>query len=286
MAVTMQELSWSQQQRLHFMERQLLWGRKLTLSMVQEAFDISRNQASRDIRLYRELAPANVPPYNPADQCYRPGKTFTPLFAVTEPHEMLNVISHAVQNALALDAVPLLPRQIKEGVLPAVLTAIEYRAAFEAIYASASTPIGIKRVLVPVAIVYVDNRLHLRAWSEHHNSYRDFVLSRILTTPKFLSRKIEFPADLIWNTWINISLVPNPHLSDDGKRLICKEYQLDESGVYKVRAALVHYFLQTNILPNSPEQLLQAKSNPWSYPVTINNWEELKPYLFSTQENK
>ena len=285
MAEHVLQLSWSQQQRLHFMERQLLWGRKLTLSMVQEAFDVSRHQASRDIKLYRELVPDNVPPYNPADQCYRPGRSFTPLFAVTDPHEMLSVITHPVQNSLSLDAVPVLPRQMLDGVLPAVLTAIEYRTAFEAIYASASAPIGVKRVLAPVAIAYVDNRLHMRAWSEEHNGYRDFVLSRILTIPKLLKSTTELPTDLLWETWVDIKLAPNPALSDDGKRLISKEYKLNELGLYRVRAALVHYFLQTNFLPNSLEQLNQAKRNPWAYPVVVSNWKELKSYLFCDEKN-
>jgi len=278
------ELSWSQQQRLHFMERQLLWGRRLTLSMVQETFDISRNQASRDIKLYRELAPENVPPYNPADQCYRPGRSFTPLFAVTDPHEILSVISHPVQNTQTLDAVPVLRRHILEGVLPAVLTAIEYRAAFEAIYASASTPIGIKRVLIPVAIAYVDNRLHLRALSEEHNGYRDFVLSRILTIPKLFKTKTKLPVDTMWETWVNIRLITNPYLPNDGKQLIFREYQLNKNSLYKVRAALVHHFLQTNVLPNSPEQWIQAKRHPWSYPVVISNNDEIEPYLFREEK--
>lgn len=274
-------LGWSQQQRLHFMERQLLWGRRLTLPMVQEAFDISRIQASRDIKLYRELAPNNVPPYNPADRCYRPSRSFVPLFAVVDPHELLTVIDHPIQNKLALDAVPMLSRRILEGVLPAVLTALEYGTAFEAIYASSSAPIGVKRVLTPSAIVYVDNRLHLRAWCEKRQEYRDFVLSRLLTVPKLLKKEpTSLPIDALWETWLDIKLTPNPNLPIDGQQLIRKEYQLDGSSLVRVRAALVHYFLQVNLLPNSAEQLVQLKSQPWSYPIIVSNWEDLEPYLF------
>lgn len=280
----MSQLGWSQQQRLHFMERQLLWGRRLTLSMVQEAFEISRNQASRDIKLYRELAPDNVPVYKPADQCYRPSRSFTPLFAVTEPHELLTIINNQVQNSVALDAVPVLTRHILEGVLPAVLTALEYKTAFEAIYASASNPIGIKRVLVPSAIVYVENRLHLRAWCNQRLEYRDFVLSRILTVPKLLQQKPELPMDSNWETWLDLEIIPNPNLSSDGKQLISKEYELSEFGLIRVRAALVHYFLQSNFLPSSAEQLKQAKKQPWSFPVLVNNWNEIEAYLFSHQK--
>ncbi|WP_195765246.1 WYL domain-containing protein [Enterobacter hormaechei] len=206
------------------------------------------------------------------------------MFAVTDPHEILSVISHPVQNTQTLDAVPVLRRHILEGVLPAVLTAIEYRAAFEAIYASASTPIGIKRVLIPVAIAYVDNRLHLRALSEEHNGYRDFVLSRILTIPKLFKTKTKLPVDTMWETWVNIRLITNPYLPNDGKQLIFREYQLNKNSLYKVRAALVHHFLQTNVLPNSPEQWIQAKRHPWSYPVVISNNDEIEPYLFREEK--
>jgi len=278
------QLGWSQQQRLHFMERQLLWGRRLTLSMVQEAFDISRNQASRDIKLYRELAPDNVPTYNPADQCYRPNRSFSPLFAVTEPHELLTIIGRPLENSVELDAVPILTRHILDGVLPAVLTALEYKVAFEAIYASASNPIGIKRVLTPCAIVYVDNRLHLRAWCSDREEYRDFVLSRILTVPRLLNEKPDLPQDINWDTKLDIELTPNPNLSCDGRKLISIEYQLKKTGMIRVRAALVHYFLQANFLPNSVEQLEQAKVQPWSYPVMVRNWSALEPYLFGVKQ--
>jgi hypothetical protein len=274
------QLGWSQQQRFHFMERQLLWGRRLTLSMVQEAFDISRNQASRDIKLYRQLFPENVPAYNPADQCYRPSKTFAPMFAVTEPHELLTIINNQEQHSVELDAVAVLSRHILEGVLPAVLTALEYKSAFEAIYASASNPIGTKRTLVPSAIVYVDNRLHLRAWCNGRKEYRDFVLSRILTVPKLLRQKLDLPMDKNWETWIDVVLIPNPKLSSDGKELITREYQLSRKGSIKVRAALVHYFLQTNFLPYSTEQFQQAQKQPWSYPILVRNWNELEAYIF------
>lgn len=42
--------------RLCYIERQLLWERRLTTTMLMETFGISRPQAQKDIKLYQQLA--------------------------------------------------------------------------------------------------------------------------------------------------------------------------------------------------------------------------------------
>ena len=56
MAVTINETSWPQLQRLRFIERQLLWDREVTLSMLTGAFGILRPEALDSIKTYIELA--------------------------------------------------------------------------------------------------------------------------------------------------------------------------------------------------------------------------------------
>ena len=53
-------LSWGTEQRLEFIEFRLFWDGELNRSDITERFAVSVPQASNDIAMYRELAPANL----------------------------------------------------------------------------------------------------------------------------------------------------------------------------------------------------------------------------------
>lgn len=53
-------LSHAQWLRLRYIERQLLWERKVTSRMIAEEFGVSAQQARTDVRTYMEVAPGNA----------------------------------------------------------------------------------------------------------------------------------------------------------------------------------------------------------------------------------
>lgn len=277
------EFSWAQQQRFRFIEWQLLWGLQLNAKMIMDTFGVSRYQAGLDIKAYNQQCPGNIRPYNPADRCYKPALSFKPLFASQNPTEFIESVSGQIPGHSPLSVVPILQRVIADGVLPAVMTAIEGNYRIQTIYASATTPIGSKRVLCPVALVYVANRLHIRAFCELRQEYRDFVLSRFLMTPKILvdERVEELPEDKDWKENVDITLVPNPKLDKDGQALIAREYALEEHTKVTLQKALIHYYLQANLLPHSKEQVSISKNNPWAFPLVVENWDEIAQLLFT-----
>jgi len=72
--------------------------------------------------------------------------------------------------------------------------------------------------------------------------------------------------------WIDIILILNSSLPDDGKRLIHREYKLNRFGSYRVRAAFFHYLLQTIFLPvSSGLRSFRLKETQNSYPLIISN---------------
>jgi len=275
-------IAWNQEQRFRFIERHLLWGRKLQVRMIRDAFSVSRYQAGLDIKAYQKLAPENIKPYAPADRCYKPTLNFLPIFTPHEPQELLSIVKGGWRENSSLEAVPQLHRNIKEGVLPAIMAALEHRWTVEVIYASATSPLGKKRVITPTAIAYVDNRIHIRAYCDSRKEYRDFVLSRFLTVPSLLddASGAQLPEDSKWNEKLIIKLIANPALNKDARTLIEREYGIDNFISVEVRKTLVHYFLQTNLLPYSQDSLDSAEKTPWAFPLAIENWTEVSVCLF------
>lgn len=258
---------WAQQQRLKFVERQLLWGRMLNARMLMDAYGISRHQANKDIKLYTDLFPSNVNPYSAAEKCHRPSPCFTPELISQDPIEVVRKGGFSAIEGASVIALPTINRRVVDGVIPAILAAIDTQSDIETIYASSTTPVGKRRRLHPTVLIYAANRLHIRAYCYERKGYRDFVLSRMLATPKLLTTEESLGPDEEFEATESINLVVNPELPKMGQDLINREYQLGQHSTFVVRKCLVNYFLQANSLPASKKQVEEAKQFPWAFPV-------------------
>jgi predicted DNA-binding transcriptional regulator YafY len=88
-------------------------------------------------------------------------------------------------------------------------------------------------------------RWHIRAFSESHNDYRDFVLARILRA-RSLGRAFPPPfADALWGKMLNVQIGPHPGLNAAQRAAIERDYGMrDGKCETAVKAALLPYFLQ------------------------------------------
>ncbi|BDU35080.1 hypothetical protein TUMSATVNIG1_56890 (plasmid) [Vibrio nigripulchritudo] len=247
-------------------------------------FGISRQQASGDIKLYKDLYPENLLPYNAADKSYRPSKAFNPHFISESLTPSFSESFEELSDSKSIETIPTLNRNQTKGLLSKIMLAIESESDIQAIYKSASSPFGARRTLKPCGIAYVGNRPHLRAYCYDHCQYRDFVLSRFSSKPKLIAprkSKVELPEDTVWQEVISVVLEANPHLCEDGKHLIIEEYNLEKVSPISIRKSLLHYFFAHNNMPINEEDFALAKKQPWSFPVLAKNWEECKTYLFN-----
>lgn len=276
-------ISWSQRQRLEFIEMQLLFGRELNSSMLCNTFSISRYQVGNDIKLYRKICPTNLLPYKPADKHYKPSKHFKPYFISENFETPVDLSSHIVANVDNIEFVPTISRPVLDGVMSFLMAAIEHNVIIEGIYASSTSPAGKKRTLLPSSVAYVGNRVHIRAYCFVNNEYRDFVTARFKAIPKISDYKSKepIPRDTEWAEKVEIKLVPNPILGGDGVDLISDEYQLNKIEPYLIRIPLIKYFLKSNNLPSNEQELLESKSNPWSYPLIVDNWAVISKHLIN-----
>ncbi len=274
------KISWGHKQRLIYIEQQLLWGRCFKARILMDTFGVSRHQASMDIKNYIELFPRNVKPYNPLVKYYEPSDDFVPELAGVDPDYPL---THGLVDAHDQPPVEIctsLRRELDNKVVLGVLKHIEEKTTFEAIYASASTPVGSKRVLSPTKIIFASGRLHARAYCHEKGEYRDFALSRFLTSPRPLRINKELPRDALWDRTLTVRIIVNPNLSEDAQALISREFSSILSEPLKIKASLLHYFLQDNNIPVDEISMQKAESVPWSYPVIAELDNNAKEYLF------
>jgi len=268
MAVTINETSWPQLQRLRFIERQLLWEREVTQTMLTSAFGMTRPDAQAALNTYLEFAPENVRPYESSDRSYKPTSGFKPKLIPDSAESLFTISRLAAPTNPDFYSVPVLNRSTAPGTLAAILTAIEHRVRFNAVYVSMQNPEGTLRTLTPCAIISASNRLHVRAYCWQRMDYRDFVLNRFRTTPQFdLGEPDLLPEDSAWEESLEVKLVANTALSEQQQRLIEEDYDLGKLEPFQIRKALIGYFLQANLLPTSQAELDEAKLLPQRFPV-------------------
>lgn len=279
-----EDISWGVKKRLQFIEFQLLFKREINSRTLVMEFGISRQQASGDIKLYKDLYPENLLPYNAVDKSYRPSKAFTPYFISENLTPGINEAYEELSDSKSVETIPTLKRNQIKGLLASIMLAIESQSDIQAIYKSSSSPFGAKRTLKPCGIAYVGNRAHLRAYCYEQCQYRDFVLSRFSTKPELIvqkTNKLELPEDIMWEEFITVALEANPKLCNDGEALISKEYDLETASPVHIRKSLLHYFFAHNNLPLNNGDMILAKKNPWAFPVLVKNWQECGEYLIN-----
>ncbi|MAL98861.1 MAG: hypothetical protein CL583_10490 [Alteromonadaceae bacterium] len=291
--------SHSQWLRLCYIERQLLWERRLTTTMLMETFGISRPQAQKDIKLYQQLAPKATKPYQLGIPYHQPTEGFEPVLLSGEDLQWQSIEDYGPPSAGHATEMPMLKRRHNLPVLAQLLSAIEHRRSIEAVITTMSSPKGRGRRLTPTAVAFVNNRYHVRAFCWDHMGYRDFLIGRFMSKPKVVKppRSVKdwddsAPAfercngvppevDTEWKQVIELELKPNPHLSDEQQSLIVSDYELDQGGAWKritLRKPLIGYFLVDNRIPSSKvEYDVAVQDNPKAWPVFAYTTYSKKP---------
>lgn len=285
--------------RLCFIERQLLWERRLTTTMLMEAFGISRPQAQKDIKLYQQLSPEALKPYQLGIPYHQPTQGFEPVLLSDADLQWHAIEEYAPPITSHSTEMPMLSRKHNLRILARLLSAIEHQRSVEAVIATMSSPKGRGRRLTPTAIAFVNNRYHVRAYCWDNLDYRDFIIGRFKSTPKVvkptkkrsgwgdkapafeLSEGIPSKLDEEWNQVIELELKPNPSLSPEQQSLIISDYALEVDGSskrIKLRKSLIGYFLVDNRIPANPnEYKAAAENNSTAWPVFAFQVDTNKP---------
>jgi hypothetical protein len=245
------DISFSQRQRLAFIDFLLMFKGSFSRSDLTTKFEMGMANATRDISLYRELAPNNSEFDNHA-KYYFQTKGFKPVFQLDARKTLVKLANNITDGFDAIGDINFpvdAPSQLNVPdifIVAKLVQSILNNKAVSIIYTSLSSG-SAARELVPHSIVDNGLRWHVRAFDRKSNSFRDFVLTRISKVtikedaPQNHEDKLE---DHQWMRMMPLQLVPHPK-NIEHATAIQMDYGMDK-GVLElnVRAALAGYLLR------------------------------------------
>ena len=257
------ELRWGVEQRLEFIEFRLFWEGHVNRSDVMEQFGLSVNQASSDLSRYIGLAPHNMD-YDRSLRTYVRQPGFKPVFDKLDAGRYLAQLRSVADGILDqddcwiaglpdYDSAPTPARGVDPATLRSVVDAIRQSEAIEVQYQSLSNPEPRWRWIAPHAIAFDGFRWHTRAFCFGDETFKDFLLSRILDIRGSRERGILADNDQDWNAVVTIEIGPHPALSDTQAKVIALDYGMKGGRAeITVRRALLYYALRRLGLDTDP----------------------------------
>ena len=238
--------------RLKAVELLAYWEGRVVTNRLVEWFNISRQQASHDIKRYiQERNPESLI-YSPVAKGYIPTARFSPVLSSGHINEYLELVagiegellSVTLESKEHLAAVQLPDRSVEPLVVREVLKACRSNQVLSVLYASMNNPVPHRREISPHTLIYTGFRWHIRGFCHTNNDYRDFLLSRISDPQTSKAAYKGSEPDGLWNENVTFELVPNPNLSDPQRALVQRDFCMADGCLsITVRKALAHYAL-------------------------------------------
>lgn len=279
-----ESLSHSQRERLAYIDFRLYFMGEVGRPDLANRFGVAPAAATRDLALYREVAPQNIE-FDGSNKIYRVGKEFAPFFDHT-PQRVLSALSLGFGDGVNGMSQPMLPCDSPAalsipdmGVLAPICRAIHAKRPVTIRYYSVSNGES-KRIIVPFALVDTGLCWLVRAFDRKCGVFRDFNINRIESPQLFDEepKANELPVnDIQWTRIVELELVPHPRLIRP--EIIRMEYGMTEGSIrIRLRAAVVGYMLLRWSVDASPDHSLkEAHYRLWlSDPLALNGVENAK----------
>jgi len=220
----MDDLKHVQKGRLIYLDQCFAWRGIANRRDLTERFDISVAQAALDFKVYLERSTRTPPRYDAARKAYFAMPEHQSLFPDEVYQNWEAVILEGDGNHL--DRLPSLNRLSEPQIVSRLYQAIENNLAIHIQYTSMSTGKDSGQWIVPTQFVSDGERVHMRAYSYKHKSYRDYIPVRINLKSRFATRVIEndLPRDEDWETLARIILAPKSTLSLEQAKAVRREY--------------------------------------------------------------
>lgn len=281
------DVKWATQQRLHYIEVMAWYTGVVTRSDVARAFGLSDPAATKDLKLYGDLAPGNLV-YSHSVFGFVPSPGFRAVFADLAPEKVLPIIAanlavasgpygNALIYGLPTATLPLPARLPSEHTLAQITRAIYGRRKLRVTYRSLSDRDARNdRMLEPHSLVHTGLRWHIRAYNEENCDFRDFVLSRMVAA-ECLDTAAEsgMQYDDDWVESVDLQLAPHRGLAASRRESLLLDYGADDEVIrVKVRRALLGYVLQQLNVDTTPDHSL----NPNAWQLMLLNRDEIEPF--------
>lgn len=239
--------------RLEYLEFMLRFRGWVSRSDLTERFCLGEAAATRDLRLYRELAPDNMV-LNQSTKKYEIQESiFHPIFDLRIQTALSKLRGGKICEALSMgdsDGVLCPPRLVLPDVdiLSTITRAISQGAVLKTAYRSVKNGQSHKQ-LIPHALF--DNGIHwyMRAYDLDKKAFRAYALTRICSVEVDYT-ELNFPnlknKDFQWGRMVTLELIPHPN-SENVQQPKTIEHDFNMvNGVLKlmVRATVAGYWLR------------------------------------------
>lgn len=276
-AIRLDDIAQAQKERLSHIDFKVCFLGAIGRHDLVSRFGIKEAAATRDIALYRELAPANLR-YDTRAKVYQRSETFRSLFDYSSS-QVLAALTYgfgddfvgrhtgfvacevpAQLNRPSLTTLSVLTRAIHQGKV----VRIDYRSL-----SSGKTT----REIVPFVLVDNGLRWHIRGFDRRQSRFTDFVVTRI-SNPTIIDSMIDEhearESDIQWNRIVELEIVPHPSLRHP--KTVEADYAM-ENGMLNVnvRAAVAGYVLRRWNVDCSKDHSLKGPE----YHLWLKNWQAL-----------
>ena len=264
-AQRVENLSHAQRERLAYIDFRLYFLGEIGRPDLIDRFGVAPAGATRDLALYREIAPQNIT-FDGSNKIYRIKQVFSPLFDHA-PQRVLSALALGFGDGVNGATQPLLPCESptalsnpKMDVLAPICRAIHAKRPVAVRYHSMSSGES-ERVIVPFALVDTGLRWHVRAFDRKTSEFRDFVVTRI-EAPTLVDEEPlahERPEnDIQWTRIVELDFVPHPRL--ERPEIIKMDYGMTDGSIrMRVRAAVAGYMLLRWSVDASPDHSLKEE---------------------------
>ena len=258
-------LGHAQRERLTYLEFRLYFMGEVGRPDLFSRFGVAPAGATRDIALYRELAPKNLS-FDNSSKTYRINSDFVPIFE-HPPQRVLSALSLGFGDGVeGSETRSLLPCEFpailtcpRMDVLAPICRAIHLKRPLGIRYQSMSSGES-ERVIVPFALVDTGLRWHVRAFDRKSGEFRDFVITRVQNPVRIDDEPMAHElmgADIEWARIVELDLVPHPRLNRP--EIVQMDYAMKDGSIrIRVRAAVAGYMLLRWGVDASPDHSLNG----------------------------
>lgn len=215
---TIAELTQPQRDRMAFTELRLRFLGEIRRQDLVSRFGIQSAAATRDLALYKELAPGNIG-YDSKGKSYVVGIGFSPLFDFVA-ERVLTWLSQGFGDGEPMLLKPWVSNEIPTrltqpnlDILASVTRAIHFQCPLKIEYYSISSGRSVREI-IPFALTDNGLRWHVRAFDRKSQEFRDFVITRITLPSVMKDAEVltheRSDQDIQWTRIVELELVPHP----------------------------------------------------------------------------
>ncbi|QOR40628.1 WYL domain-containing protein [Billgrantia diversa] len=259
------DLTQPQRDRLAFVELRVRFIGDIRRQDLVSRFGIQSAAATRDLAIYKELAPGNIE-YDTKAKYYILGEHFKPVFDF-QAERVLAWLTQGFGDgepsrlrAWVASEIPSRLTHPDLDVLAAVTRSIHQERPLAIEYHSISSG-RTQREIVPFALIDNGLRWHVRAFDRKTQEFRDFVITRIKrpTGPRDAGVQAyeRSDQDIQWTRIVELELVPHP--AQPRPEITQMDYGMDDGSLrMKLRAATAGYILRKWSVDCSPDHSLRG----------------------------